>query len=76
MMNFVVGIKQTHKALTSGKAKQCYVACDAQEHLTKNIVELCKENSVPLVYVDTMKELGTKFKVSVGAASAAELRGE
>lgn len=74
MTDFVVGVKQTSKALINQAVQKCYVANDADPRVVNGIIELCKEKNIQLVYVDTMKELGSKFNLSVGAASAAELK--
>lgn len=70
---FVVGVKQTSKAIINNLASKCYVAEDAEEKIVNNIVNLCNNNNVPIVYVESMKELGKKFNINIGAATAAEL---
>lgn len=66
----VVGVKQTAKALSNEKGKVLYVAKDADSKLVEPIIELAKANSLQIVYVDTMKELGTLCAIEVSAATA------
>lgn len=66
----VVGVKQTTKAVKNGVAKIVYVAKDADEKLTKPLIDLCNQNNVELIYVPTMEKLGTLCCINVGAAAA------
>ncbi|SNX54364.1 ribosomal L7Ae/L30e/S12e/Gadd45 family protein [Thermoanaerobacterium sp. RBIITD] len=70
----VIGAKQTLKAVTNDKALKVYIARDAEEHVTKKIIDVCKIKSINIIYVDTMKELGEMCGIDVGAATAAELK--
>jgi large subunit ribosomal protein L7A len=67
----VVGVKQTAKFIKGGKTSVVYLAKDAETKVTKPIEDLCIENNVEFIYVNTMKELGHLFGIDVGAASAA-----
>lgn len=53
-----VGTKQTIKALERGEAKTVYLAKDADEKITRSVLELCEASGVEIVYVDTMAQLG------------------
>ncbi len=68
--NLRVGVKQSYKAVTSGKAVILYIAKDAEQHVVRPLVELAAQFSVPIEYIDTMKELGKACKIDVGAATA------
>jgi large subunit ribosomal protein L7A len=68
---FVVGAKQLRKALGSGTAKTVYLAKNADPAITAPIMEQCKLNSVPCVWVRTMQDLGRACGIEVGAAAAA-----
>ncbi|ADL67995.1 ribosomal protein L7Ae/L30e/S12e/Gadd45 [Thermoanaerobacterium thermosaccharolyticum DSM 571] len=70
----VIGAKQTFKAVTNDKAAKVYIARDAEEHVTKKIIDACNSKSIDIVYIDTMKELGDMCGIDVGAATAAELK--
>lgn len=66
-----VGTNQTTKALEQATAKEVYLAKDADRRLVSHIEGLCKEKNTPLIWVDSMKELGKACKIAVGAAAAA-----
>lgn len=72
--NRVVGTKQAMKALEQGKALVVFLARDAEAHISKPVADLCRQNNVELVFVDSMQELGQSCGIQVGAASAAILR--
>jgi large subunit ribosomal protein L7A len=67
----VVGVKQTVKIIKSGKAKAVYVAKDAESRVVKPIEDLCSQNDIELIFIETMKELGHMCGIDVGAATAA-----
>lgn len=66
-----VGTKQTIKALEKGLAKTVFIASDAEQHVVKPLVRHCQEKGVPVVTVDSMKDLGKACGIEVGCASAA-----
>lgn len=66
----IVGAKQTLKAIKSGIAEKVYIADDADVRVTVPIIEACKDNSVEIVRVETMKELGQLCSIDVGASAA------
>lgn len=66
----VVGVKQSSRAITEGQAKLILVAADAQQHVTRRIIELAELSDIPIEYVSTMKQLGKLCKIDVGAATA------
>lgn len=72
--NKVVGVKQTIKAIKSGVVKIVYIAKDADNKLLQSVKVLVDENSLELVYINTMKELGKLCGIDVGAATAAILK--
>ncbi|AUN12724.1 ribosomal protein L7Ae-like protein [Clostridium botulinum] len=72
--NKVVGVKQTVKALKNNTVKALYVSNDADESLIKPLIELAEENSIDIIKVDTMKELGRLCGIDVSAATAALLK--
>jgi len=67
----VIGVKQTIKIIKNGKAISVYLAKDAEDRVVRPVEELCKQNNINIVYVDTMKELGHMCGIDVGAAAAA-----
>jgi large subunit ribosomal protein L7A len=68
--SLLIGAKQTKKAIEQGKAQQVLVARDADEHVTRSLIQLCRHYGVPVVYVDSMRELGKACGIDVGAATA------
>ena len=67
----VVGAKQARRALNDGRAKQVFLAWDADPMLTEPLALLCQEKGVDVVRIDTMSELGLACGITVGAAIAA-----
>ena len=71
-----IGTKQTMKVVELGKAAEVYVARDADARITAKVVQMCRKAGIPIVYVDTMKQLGRTCGIEVGAAMAAVLTNE
>lgn len=70
----VVGIKQSIKAIKSGEGKTVYVANDADMKLIQQVEKLANENSLEVIHVNSMTELGKLCGIDVGAASAVVLK--
>lgn len=68
-----VGFKQTQRALEKGTARRVFVAKDAEDKVTRPIIELCRTRQVEFTLVPTMVELGKACGIEVGAAVAAIL---
>jgi len=68
-----VGTKQTLKALQKGQAGMVFVAEDADERVVRDVLRLCEEKGVEVVYVPSMAKLGQACGIEVGAATAAIL---
>ena len=66
----VVGLKQSKKAIESGKAKLVFVARDADSHVVFPLERLCEVKEVEVVYVNNMKELAKACRVEVPTAVA------
>ncbi len=66
----IIGLKQSIKAVKSGKALKAFVAEDADFHVREPFLTICRENGVPVEYYKTCKELGSACKIDVGAAVA------
>lgn len=71
---FVVGTKQTVRALREGNVREVIVAEDADPAIMNKIIEAAKEANVPITKVDSMKKLGKACKIQVGAAAVAIIR--
>ena len=67
----VVSLKQTKKAVESGRASLVFIARDADMHVVYPLERLCGEKSVEVVYVNNMKELAKACHVEVPTAVAA-----
>lgn len=68
-----VGTKQALKAVNRGAAGAVYIAQDAEPRVVQALLASCRENQVPVHYVDSMAELGRACGIKVGAAAAALL---
>ncbi len=68
-----VGTKQTLRAVERGQALVVFVARDADPHVVRHLVGLCRQRGLPLQEVESMEALGRSCGVEVGAASAAIL---
>jgi len=66
-----VGSKQTLKAVQRGQAKVVYVARDAEKQVTEAIVQVCSDQNIPVVEVETMRILGRICGIEVACAVAA-----
>ena len=70
----VVGVKQTRRAVSDGRALRVYLAQDADPKVTAPVEDLCAAQGVPVERVAQMKELGSACGIAVGSAVAALLR--
>ena len=68
---FIVGTKQTVKALKSGTVKEVVIAEDADVIVTQKVVQTAKEHNIPIIKVDSMKKLGKACGIEVGASAVA-----
>lgn len=66
----VVGLKQSKKAIESGKAQLVFVARDADSHVVFPLERLCEAKKVEVVYVNNMKELAKACHIEVPTAVA------
>lgn len=72
--NKLVGAKQTLKALESNDVETIYVAKNANACVIDPVISLSQSKNVPIVYFDTMVELGQACKIDVGAAVASIIK--
>lgn len=70
----VIGLNQTKKALLAGKVELLYLADNADERLVQPILLLAQESGIAFERVATMKKLGKRLGIDVGAAVGAVLR--
>ncbi len=69
-----IGTKQTVKAVEKDQVAAVFVAKDADEFVVRDVVRLCQEKQIELVYVETMAALGKACGIEVGAATAAIIK--
>ncbi|MBO2536400.1 MULTISPECIES: ribosomal L7Ae/L30e/S12e/Gadd45 family protein [Rummeliibacillus] len=67
----IVGMKQTVKALQTGHVTEVFVALDADVRMTKRAVQLAQNKGIPVVLVDSKRELGRACGIHVDAAVCA-----
>lgn len=70
----VIGTKQTIRALKLNLVKEVYIAKDAEKRVVSKVEDLARELGVPVIYAETMKELGKISEIEVGSASVALLK--
>lgn len=70
----VVGTNQVRRALLKDKVEKVFIAEDAEKKVVKDIIDMCNEKGIEIVYVETMRKLGKQFNIDVSAASAALLK--
>lgn len=71
---FVIGTKQTVKALKESHVQELIVASDAEPKVTAMVVDVARELNVPIRYVDSKKKLGKACGIQVGASAVAIIR--
>lgn len=72
--NKAIGIKQSLKVVEANNARIVFIASDADEKITGGLKELCMTNSIEILYVDTMKQLGKACGIEVGASAVCLLK--
>ncbi len=70
----VIGKKQSLKALESNNVEKIYIAKDADSFVTKDIVSICEQSGVEIIYIDSKKELGKLCRIEVAAAVVALIK--
>ncbi len=69
----IVGAKQIRKALNAGRAKEVFLARNADPAITEPLEAQCKTNAIKYVWVKSMIDLGQACGIEVGAAAAARV---
>ncbi|PKR83107.1 50S ribosomal protein L7ae-like protein [Heyndrickxia camelliae] len=67
----VIGTKQAVKALKSGKVDELIVAEDADPSVIRKVIQVAEDCKIPVTQVDSMKKLGKRCGIDVGAAAVA-----
>ncbi|MCQ2979351.1 MAG: ribosomal L7Ae/L30e/S12e/Gadd45 family protein [Clostridia bacterium] len=73
---YVVGLKQTLRALENDKAKKILIGRDADKKMLTRAKEMAMKHSVKIELIDTMELLGNMAGLKVGAVSIALLKPE
>lgn len=66
-----IGAKQTAKAVEKSLAKEVYWAADAETRVVDPILRICSSKNIPIIKIDSMKDLGRACNIEVGCAIAA-----
>lgn len=69
--SFVVGMKETERALEKGEALHVFIAADCDERISAPLKEACSAKDVPVTDTFTKKEIGKACGIKVKAATAA-----
>lgn len=56
--SLVIGAKQVQKAMRDGEVQEVVVAENAERRVTDHILLTADQMNVPVVFVDSMKQLG------------------
>jgi large subunit ribosomal protein L7A len=72
----VVGSKEARKHLERGSVQKLFLAEDAEERVTADLLREAKRRGVSIEHVPSMAELGRACGIQVGAAAAALLKHE
>ncbi|KKK37045.1 hypothetical protein WQ57_15895 [Mesobacillus campisalis] len=71
--HFVIGTKQTVKALKAEKVKELIIALDADPTIAALLKKTAVETGVNIAFVDSKAKLGRACGIQVGAAAVAIL---
>ncbi len=69
----VVGVKQTMRMLEKGMVSNIYVAEDADFFVTRTVIEAATAADIPIIPVESKKELGRMCGIEIGTATAGTL---
>lgn len=67
----IIGTKQAVKAMHAGQVLELFVALDADNWVTDPAILLAKEIGIPVIRVESKKELGKACGIQVGTAVVA-----
>ncbi|WP_323703374.1 ribosomal L7Ae/L30e/S12e/Gadd45 family protein [Mammaliicoccus sp. Dog046] len=72
--NYVIGLKQTTKALLKHDVRQVIIAQDVNVHILSKVLTLALETDVPISYRPSRQELGSYYGIEVKATVVALLK--
>ncbi len=67
-----VGLKQVLKNVRQNNVSVVYVANDAENHITAELIKVCEQKNIKIIRIETMAELGKKAGIDIGASCYAE----
>jgi large subunit ribosomal protein L7A len=70
----IIGKKQTERSLQKNEVECIYIAKDADADVVVDIIRICSEEGIEVIYVENMKELGEICNIDVNAAVAAVIK--
>lgn len=70
----IIGKKQTERSLQKDEVECIYIARDADTDVVIDIIRICSEKNIEVIYVENMKELGEICNIDVNAAVAAVIK--
>lgn len=70
----VIGVKQSRRAISEGRARKAFFACDADPAVLEGLRCVCAEQGIPTEESHSMSDLGRACRISVGAAVAVLLK--
>ncbi len=70
---FVVGMKETERAIEKQEVSCVFIASDCDERISAPLKDICQASKIPVVQDYTKKEIGRACGIKVKAASAAIL---
>lgn len=72
--DFVVGMKETERAIEKREASAVFIASDCDERISAPVLSACQASDIPAIQEFTKKEIGRACGIKVKAAAAAVLR--
>jgi large subunit ribosomal protein L7A len=74
VMEKVIGVKQSRRAVRDNLVQMVFLACDADPAVTEPVAQQCAEKQIPVMDQFTMREMGQAAGIQVGAAVVALLK--
>ena len=70
----VIGQKQVVRAINDNIVSKVFVAKDADERISKAIIEKCETGGIVIEFSETMHQLGKSAGIDIGATAVALLK--
>lgn len=65
----VAGLRQVVRGVNAGRIRCVLIASDTDEHIRRELTELCESKGVPTVYCESKQELGAKLQIDKSCAT-------